>query len=902
MSEHTWFQENLAAYTADGLTIDERERFERHRVACAPCAKLLGQMQGFDATMAELFTEILPDSGWENQVIENLRAAPPWHRVVWSKWVRIAAGVAALVFLGILGAAMYRFLVDGNLFFPGVSEPTAAIYIAQSDGVPDGGTVFLGGRRLEQLDDSLHRLPRASGGGSQPLNEKRGDNLAKSLSDELTDTVKQMDDTLSLARSHGMVTWGRTAKGKTELSLKNADKDGSTEGFALTANGLAAQSDRKRNSDPFLTTDIDSAAQAFDTDINLAIKADNRRDTAAKKTEYWRIETKLGKDAVAGAADPRTVAGSFEGRTGFGVNKQAGVAKSDLGRTGGKEAKAEQPVEKQLAAGAPEPVSRKIIRTGDIEFEVEGFDAAVAGITRLVGGIKNGFVATINSDKLPNGKVKGSVVVRVPPEALDKFLLDLRQELAKSGELKSQRIGSQDITKQYTDIESRLRGARVMEERFLQIIKTGKGDIKDLVAAENALGMWRTKIEEMEGEIRYYNNQVGLSTLTITLVEKEIQAPAAIVVTERLKMQIEVEDVEKAQRAALAAVAEAKGRVTKADLKQHAAGQLEAILHFEVAPNDADKVRDRLKQLGHLTSQDSDRSQQTQGAGSAALDIKIKQNDVKFEVGLYNVANIQPRETLVLQLASLDVAGSFRKVRDAVAKAQGQLRIAQLNEQDLQNISGQLDFDVPTAGKQAIDTALADVGTTIGRTANQAAVGETATDRKTGYRVTFRNAAGLAPRESIALGMEVKDVDQASAAIADLVKAHKGRLGAGQVNQERSGRVAALLRFDVPLTAKDEVLRQLKATGTPLLQTSTRNPQAPDGELAVAHVDLTLTTSGPIVPSDEALWPKVRTSLFYSFTLLSWSLMLVIMGLLFILPWVVVLWAGYKVVRRLRRS
>ena len=84
-----------------------------------------------------------------------------------------------------------------------------------------------------------------------------------------------------------------------------------------------------------------------------------------------------------------------------------------------------------------------------------------------------------------------------------------------------------------------------MEERFLQIIKTGKGDIKDLVAAENALGMWRTKIEEMEGEIRYYNNQVGLSTLTITLYEKEIQAPAALIVTERRKIQIEVDDIEK---------------------------------------------------------------------------------------------------------------------------------------------------------------------------------------------------------------------------------------------------------------------------------------------------------------------------------------------------------------------
>src|SRR5262249_62229741 len=164
---------------------------------------------------------------------------------------------------------------------------------------------------------------------------------------------------------------------------------------------------------------------------------------------------------------------------------------------------------------------------------------------------------------------------------LDGFLLALRKELGKSGELKGQKIGSQDITKQYTDLESRLRAARAMEERLIQIIKTGKGEIKDLVLAEKELGNWRTKIEEVEGELRYYGNLVALSTLTINLTEKEIRAPASVTETERVQMGVEVEDVEKAQREALAAVAAANGRVLKSELKQHGAGQYSAVLHFE---------------------------------------------------------------------------------------------------------------------------------------------------------------------------------------------------------------------------------------------------------------------------------------------------------------------------------
>src|SRR5262249_56539617 len=99
--------------------------------------------------------------------------------------------------------------------------------------------------------------------------------------------------------------------------------------------------------------------------------------------------------------------------------------------------------------------------------------------------------------------------------------------LGKGGELKSQRIGSQDITKQYTDLESRLKAARTMEERLLKIIKEGKGEIKDLLLAEKELGVWRTKIEELEGELRYYSNLVALSTLAVNLVEKEIRTAAA---------------------------------------------------------------------------------------------------------------------------------------------------------------------------------------------------------------------------------------------------------------------------------------------------------------------------------------------------------------------------------------
>ncbi|HWY86540.1 MAG TPA: DUF4349 domain-containing protein [Gemmataceae bacterium] len=962
MSEHTWFQENLAGYCAGGLSVEEGERFQRHRIACAACAGMLAEAKELDQTMDSLFAPVRPTAGWENRVIETLRAARWSPRSNWPRWARVAASVAALVVLGGLGSLLHGFVVAGDLAFPGTAahhepEATASRYASQAqnnlswmlgkliyDTDNDGEKLAALADRGDSTNDMNGELSKESLLGSDVASRVQSPNKQaqrRMLGRDLGEVAKDTDEAESLRKTLSMKI--KRMRGEAVQSLDDLARHSTLESERLSEPAASAFNGR-RNSQTDLglkttegMTPPPPVSEGRKADVTWADKSIEFSPPALGLIVH--SEQPANRARVAGESKgsyftpPMSTAGGDAGR--YHTSIYGGIIGGKAARSGaqsdpekGQPAKVDDKLAKHEPAlleqlgdkdkadksgAAQEPkaaqpklpsetASRKIIRTGEIDFEVDGFDAAVAGVTRLVNGVKGAFVTTVNSDKLPNGKVKGSMVVRLPPENVDKFLLDVRRELAKIGELKSQRIGSQDVSKQYTDVESRLRGARAMEERFLQIIKTGKGEIKDLVIAENALGVWRTKIEEMEGEIRYYNNQVGLSTLTITLIEKEIQAPAALIVTERVKMQLEVDDVEKAQQAALAAVAEAKGRVTKSELKQHAAGQLEAILHFEVAPADADMVRDRLKELGIVTHQDGDRTQQTEGAGSRTPDIKIKKHDVKFEVGMYNSANIQPREVLVIQIASLDVPAGFRKLQEAAAKAKGQVRTGQLNEQDKLNVSAQFDFDVPSVEKKAVDQALADVGKVISRAATQAAPGEAATDRKIGYRLNLRNVAALPSREKVSLGIEVKDVDQTVTDILDMVKTRQGHIAGAQMNHERNGHISAILVFDVPLAAKDELIRQLKTAGTLRLQTSTRNPQVPENELATAHIDVTLTSSGPIVPSDEGLWPQIRTSLFYSFKLLSWSLMFVILGLSVILPWVLVLWGAYKLVGKWRKK
>ena len=401
-------------------------------------------------------------------------------------------------------------------------------------------------------------------------------------------------------------------------------------------------------------------------------------------------------------------------------------------------------------------MSRKIIRSGEMEFEIDSFDGAVGTLTKIAIE-EQGFIATINSEKLQNGKVRGTVVVRVPPERLDTLLLKLRA----LGELKSQRIGSEDVTKHYLDLESRLRAARTMEERLLTIIKEGKGAIKDLLAAEKELGEWRTRIETMVGEINYYNNLIAHSTLTITLYEKEIRAPFGLVETEKVEMGLEVEEVEKAYTAALAAVAEAKGRVQRSELKQLGQGQFNAIVAFEAAPAQAGMLRDRFKQLGVLARLDINRSQEAQGGSGKPQDAKVLQNDTQFLVSIYNLVNVSPRETVVLNLACTDTEKAYKSVLDRVEKAAGRILSSNLSREKADLSTGRLQFQVRSADADALLQDIRTAGEVLKLDVTETQDVANSTRTKRGFQVNFFGLGTVQARETSTVVLAAKDVAEA---------------------------------------------------------------------------------------------------------------------------------------------
>jgi hypothetical protein len=637
---------------------------------------------------------------------------------------------------------------------------------------------------------------------------------------------------------------------------------------------------------------------------------------------------------------------------------------------------------------------RKIIRTGTMEFDVDRFDTAQMQITKITLEL-GGFVGATDSTKLPNGKVRGSISVRVPPERLDVLV----QSLRALGDLKSQQITAADITKEYTDIESELKADYAMQDRLLELIHNGKGAVKDLLAAENELGNWRAKIEKAEGMIRYYNGQVGLSTLTITLSERDIQTPATAIETETADVGIEADDVEKARNSALKAIDDVKGRIVEAELKRFDAGQLAARLVADVPPESAGAVIDQLKQLGKVARLEINRQASTSdgsNAVTAATPLKTERKPTRLLVSIYNLANVAPRRTtnvslaatdveaaytalvsaaksaggrvvtsaldrgdpvkatgsmvlefppdkfesaltalhaqgdvlkltltenpdtqnsteakqgLTVQLVSLasvppresiqqtlaapDVPGAYQAVLEAASAAHARVQSAQLNEQDRQNISADLQLEIPRALQPAFDKALAGAGGTIARTSTQSAQAEGTVDRKVALHLSITSADRLPARETTRLQVETADVDRATTDAQSAAIHAGGRVLEATVNRD-NGKGLARVALDLPLDKSAEILQQIRNEGTVRGIDASRDPQAPAGPLAHAQILVEFTTTEAIVADQTGPWASVRQGLSTSIRGLLWSLQWVVVGLCLIGPWAVVGWVIWK--------
>ncbi len=163
----------------------------------------------------------------------------------------------------------------------------------------------------------------------------------------------------------------------------------------------------------------------------------------------------------------------------------------------------------EASIGAAPNAMRLMIYTGQATVLVAGIEVAVNKITAEVQA-HGGYVENQNGDTNSN---TANITYRIPAE----HFFAIKKNLANYGQVLSDSVQAQDVTKQVFDIELRLENATQSRARLMELLKQAQ-KMEDILAIEAEIRRLTDEIESMKGQLRYYKDQISFSTLSVSLM------------------------------------------------------------------------------------------------------------------------------------------------------------------------------------------------------------------------------------------------------------------------------------------------------------------------------------------------------------------------------------------------
>lgn len=177
---------------------------------------------------------------------------------------------------------------------------------------------------------------------------------------------------------------------------------------------------------------------------------------------------------------------------------------------------------------AQQAIERIVIKNGSLVIVVADPAKSMETISKMAEEM-GGYVISANLDQrqLDSGVEvpHASIAIRVPAERLDEAMTRIKGETSRP--IIKESVDSQDITAQYTDLQSRLRNLENAEKQLTQIMDQAT-KTEDVLAVYNQLVSVQEQIEVLKGQIKYYDESARLSAITTELLANETVQPLTV--------------------------------------------------------------------------------------------------------------------------------------------------------------------------------------------------------------------------------------------------------------------------------------------------------------------------------------------------------------------------------------
>lgn len=164
----------------------------------------------------------------------------------------------------------------------------------------------------------------------------------------------------------------------------------------------------------------------------------------------------------------------------------------------------------------------KLIKEARYRFEVKNVKESTGAIETAI----RKYPAYISSSKLTleNPTLENKMTIRIESQ----YFNDLLQDIDKEALFVNVRdVTTEDVSKEFVDLESRLATKREVEARYMNILRSKAGTIEELLEAERQIGALHEEIEATISRMNYLKDQVRYSSINLefyqTITERVAQ-------------------------------------------------------------------------------------------------------------------------------------------------------------------------------------------------------------------------------------------------------------------------------------------------------------------------------------------------------------------------------------------
>jgi hypothetical protein len=549
----------------------------------------------------------------------------------------------------------------------------------------------------------------------------------------------------------------------------------------------------------------------------------------------------------------------------------------------------------------PAPVidSRKLIRNAQLDLEVKSFQAAIDQITALTKAA-GGYVDTSNSQKGGNGKLQGTVVVKVLPQNLDGFLFKLRD----LGQLRNQSVSTDDVTKDYVDTMARLDNSRKMEVQLQDLLKRTNGKVSELLQVERELARVRGEIEQMQGQLKLYDFQVQYATVTMNMRETDLNETAAYLLKENDNFSLFATNVEDTFQQTRKAADDFKAHIISANLNHNSGSDVSATMVVSVPPDQIESFLSQLRSMGRVDNftRQTQRVPKDGGDTDQPADQTLTDKD-KVIVNITIRSDDESRKQVAMTVVTAAVDDALDQAKNTALSNSGEILTSSLNKTPQGQSNGQLSVRVP--GKSY--HALLDAYKTLGRTASfslqrddNSGPGVNGDDSP--VIVTLSLTDEEAPLQQTEMSVLATDVDAQAQQLKKDAASAGVQVKASSFEREPNGMEMAQMTFRLPMSKYPVFLESLKKLGHVEVLTVNRvdrPDQTRTDDTAPAEISLRLHNQGDIVADDDGIMATLRKTFGDGAGALFGSVRVIGIMIAFIIPWALAIGLIAWVVRRI---